>query len=69
LSSELKKNKKTKKWLTYLIKILKILAIPFLIIVSIYVGLWIGYVKLGNQPASDIFILDTWKHVFNYILN
>ncbi|WP_235857554.1 DNA-directed RNA polymerase subunit beta [Paenibacillus albiflavus] len=55
------------KWLRVTLRILRILFVPALFIVAIFVGLWVGYSKLGKQPSSEIFHLETWKHLFDLI--
>lgn len=64
-----RRNTKANKWLKPLLKVVKSLAVILLIIISIYVGLWIGYVKFGGQPASDIFNIETWKLLIQFIFN
>jgi hypothetical protein len=62
-----KSTKKRPKWVSILYMILKIIRIPFLCIVALVVGLWIGYVKVGGQSMSEMFHLQTWKHLFDLI--
>lgn len=45
----------------------KHLIVPLLCLLGLYVGLVIGYVKLGGQPASDIWKLATWKHLIDLV--
>lgn len=49
------------------VKTLKILRIPLLCILVLFIGLWIGYSVIGGQPASEIFRIGTWKHIFDLI--
>ncbi|AHD03956.1 hypothetical protein ERIC2_c00760 [Paenibacillus larvae subsp. larvae DSM 25430] len=49
------------------VKTLKILRIPLLCILVLFIGLWIGYSVIGKQPASEIFHIGTWKHIFDLI--
>ncbi|AQT86814.1 hypothetical protein B1222_12775 [Paenibacillus larvae subsp. pulvifaciens] len=49
------------------VKTLKILRIPLLCILVLFIGLWIGYSVIGKQPASEIFHVGTWKHIFDLI--
>jgi DNA-directed RNA polymerase subunit beta len=55
------------KWLRVTLRVMRILLVPVLLIIAIFAGLWIGYTKLGNQPSSEIFQIETWKHVFDLI--
>lgn len=41
--------------------------IPMLFLVCLYIGLYIGYVKLGKQPAGDIWNLETWRHMYDLV--
>jgi hypothetical protein len=54
-------------WLAILLAILKFLSILFLCVLVLVIGLWIGYVKLGGQPASEIFHISTWKHLYDLV--
>ena len=55
------------KWLRVTLRVMRILFVPTLLIVAILAGLWVGYTKLGKEPSSEIFQLETWKHVFDLI--
>jgi hypothetical protein len=54
-------------WLGVVLAILKFLRVPLLCVVALAVGLWIGYVKLGAQPASEMVHMSTWKHLLDLI--
>ncbi|WP_124728468.1 DNA-directed RNA polymerase subunit beta [Staphylospora marina] len=45
----------------------KILWLPALLLTSLVVGLMIGHSAIGNEPASDVFDLDMWEHVYRLI--
>jgi len=60
-----KRNRPT--WERVAIGIVKYASIPVIICAAIIVGLYIGYVKLGDQPSADIFRIETWKHIFDLI--
>jgi hypothetical protein len=62
-----KVKKQRPRWVSILLTLLTILRVPFLCVVALAVGLWIGYVKLGGQSMSDMFHLQTWKHLFDLI--
>jgi hypothetical protein len=66
-----KPNKKVKplkpRWLRIVLGTLKIISIPAICVLALIVGLWIGYAKLGHQPAADIFHLSTWKHLIDLV--
>lgn len=55
------------KWLRVTLRILKALVIPAIFVIVIIAGLWVGYTKLGKQPSSEIFHLETWKHLFDLV--
>jgi hypothetical protein len=57
------------KWLKITLKILTAIRVPFLCLVALAVGLWIGYVKVGGQPASEMFHLSTWKHLYDLVFS
>lgn len=41
--------------------------IPVLFLLCLYIGLYIGYVRLGDQPAHEILQWETWKHVYDLV--
>mgnify|MGYP001476263058 CR=1 FL=1 len=45
----------------------QILFIPFLMFFSLVIGLVIGYSVLGDKPASEVFDLNTYKHMYDLI--
>jgi len=48
-------------------RVLVYAGIPMLFLICLYIGLYIGYVKLGEQPASEIWQWSTWKHVYDLV--
>lgn len=62
-----KKKKSRPKWLKIILQILKIIRVPALSVLAVLIGLWIGYSKLGGQPASEIFHIQTWKHLYDLV--
>jgi hypothetical protein len=60
--------KKTKpKWAIIVLSILKFLRIPFLCMLALAVGLYVGYAKIGKQPASEMLHMNTWKHLYDLV--
>lgn len=60
--------KKTKpKWAIIVLTILKFLRVPFLCIVALAVGLYVGYAKIGKQPAAEMLHMNTWKHLYDLV--
>ncbi|MGC5324948.1 DNA-directed RNA polymerase subunit beta [Brevibacillus sp. SYSU BS000544] len=51
----------------WMITVAKLLLIPFLLFASLTVGLAIGYSVLGKQPVSEIFSVQTYKHMYDLI--
>lgn len=45
----------------------RLLLVPFLLFFSLVVGLIIGYAVLGNGPVSEVFDLNTYKHMYDLI--
>ncbi|GGD92487.1 DNA-directed RNA polymerase subunit beta [Paenibacillus nasutitermitis] len=41
--------------------------VPILCVLAILGGMYIGYVMLGHRPSSDVFMWDTWKHMYDLI--
>jgi hypothetical protein len=62
-----KKKPKKKLWVRIILRTLRLCLVPFLCLVALYVGLVIGYVRIGGQPYSDIFQLETWKHLYELV--
>ncbi|MEX2415920.1 MAG: DNA-directed RNA polymerase subunit beta [Paenibacillaceae bacterium] len=54
-------------WLRIILSILRFLLIPALCVVALFVGLTIGYATIGGGEASDVFQIDTWKHLYNLV--
>ncbi|AWB46261.1 DNA-directed RNA polymerase subunit beta [Paenibacillus sp. CAA11] len=46
---------------------LKVISVVLFLLLAGYAGMAIGYVVLGKQPWSDIFLWSTWRHVFDLI--
>lgn len=49
--------------------LLKIMIVPFLLFFSLVLGLIIGYSAIGKMPASDVFDLNTYKHMYDLIFS
>ncbi|WP_010278961.1 DNA-directed RNA polymerase subunit beta [Paenibacillus senegalensis] len=60
-----KKSKKKKRKPIW--RVLRFFLVPFLCLAALFGGLVIGYVYLGEQPLSDVWNIDTWKHVFDLV--
>jgi hypothetical protein len=62
-----KPRKLKKRWIRIVLAILRFLLVPVLCLCALFVGLAIGYVRLGGQPYSDIFSAETWKHLYELV--
>lgn len=49
--------------------LLKIMIVPLLLFFSLVIGLIIGYSVIGKMPASDVFDLNTYKHMYDLIFS
>ncbi len=68
VSKPSKKPRKRKKlWIRIILFTLRLLLVPFLCLCALYAGLVIGYVRIGDQPYSDIFDMATWKHLYELV--
>ncbi|MGO0063658.1 DNA-directed RNA polymerase subunit beta [Brevibacillus fluminis] len=47
----------------------KLLIVPFLLFFSLMIGLVIGYSVLGKLPASEVFQISTYKHMYDLIFS
>lgn len=63
-SPEDKQKRTGKPWVNVLARIL---FVPFLLFLSLVIGLMIGYSVIGNQPVSQVFDLNTYKHMYDLI--
>ncbi|MCL6457797.1 MAG: DNA-directed RNA polymerase subunit beta [Gorillibacterium sp.] len=43
------------------------LIVLFLCVVALVCGMALGYAYFGDQPLSDVWKRETWKHVFDLI--
>lgn len=61
------KASKRPPWLRITLRSLRILIVPIACVIALYIGLYVGYVTLGDQSADDIWKPETWKHVFDLV--
>lgn len=52
---------------TWLKTLLWIVSVPALLVVVLIGSLILGHTVIGGQPASDIFDLNMWQHLYNLI--
>lgn len=55
------------RWVKITRRVLVYAGIPLLFLVCLYIGLYIGYVKLGEQPAGEIWQWSTWRHMYDLV--
>ncbi len=55
-----------KGWLK---RIVKVMSVPFLLFFSLVVGLMIGYGVMGKQPLTEVFDVNTYKHMYDLIFS
>lgn len=41
--------------------------VPILFVIILIVGLYVGFVVIGNKPSSDVFQWATWKHMYDLV--
>ncbi|MEC0092558.1 hypothetical protein PMSD_08835 [Paenibacillus macquariensis subsp. defensor] len=41
--------------------------IPLFLLLALVGGMMVGYVVMGKRSMSEVFIWDTWKHVFDLV--
>ena len=47
----------------------KVLIIPVLCIAALVLGLAVGYAVLGGKPVSEVFDVNTWKHMYDLVFS
>ncbi|GIP35574.1 DNA-directed RNA polymerase subunit beta [Paenibacillus sp. J2TS4] len=48
-----------------LLRFLRILLVPILCVAALFAGLVIGYVYVGKEPLSEVWSIETWRHLFD----
>lgn len=70
MSENQQKTKQTRErpaWLKIVLGVIKYGWFPVACIAVLIGGLTVGYVVLGHQPASEVFQVQTWKHLFDLV--
>lgn len=67
MSDKKKAPKRTRRWLSWILSIFRFLLVPALCAAAIVVGLYVGYSVIGERESSDIWIIETWKHVYDLV--
>ncbi|TBL73079.1 DNA-directed RNA polymerase subunit beta [Paenibacillus thalictri] len=69
-ANKAKTNKKAKpraRWKKIVWFFVKLIRVPVLCAMALVAGLYIGYVYMGGQQISDVFELQTWKHMVDLV--
>lgn len=56
-----------KGWSRYGWPVVRHLIVPVVCVLVLFAGMAVGYVVLGDKPYSDIWQVDTWRHMFDLI--
>ncbi|GIP40964.1 hypothetical protein J31TS4_42440 [Paenibacillus sp. J31TS4] len=56
-----------KKWAKRTWAIIRPLLVPLACLLALWVGMVAGYVYVGKQPMSEVWNLQTWKHLFDLV--
>jgi len=67
MSEKKKSPKRAKRRISWVRTLLRFLLVPVLCIVAVMVGLFIGYVVIGGRDSSEIWLIETWKHVYDLV--
>lgn len=41
--------------------------VPIIMVIMLIVGLYVGYVVVGKQPAGEVFLWSTWQHLYDLV--
>jgi len=55
------------KGLRIALRICRALLFPALLLIGLYVGLRIGYVRFGGGDPADVLQWETWKHMLDLV--
>jgi hypothetical protein len=55
------------RWARVTLWLLRKSIVPIIMIVMLIVGLYGGYVFLGDGPKGDVFKWETWRHLYDLI--
>lgn len=56
-------------WKRYLWPVVRHLIVPAVCILALMFGLAAGYTVLGDRPLSEVWKLETWKHMFDLVFS
>lgn len=56
-------------WLRRFWAVFRHFLVPLLCVLGLFAGMIIGYVVIGDQPFSEAWKIETWKHVFDLVFS
>jgi len=54
-------------WIRIPLILLRTLLVPFLCVTALIVGVVFGYVYMGGRDSSDVWNMETWRHLFELV--
>lgn len=66
-TQEAKQKERVRSGKSWPIVLAKIVMVPILLFFSLVIGLMIGYGVVGHKPASEVFDLGTFKHMYELL--
>lgn len=61
------KRKPLPKGVRIALRICRALIFPLLLLIGLYAGLQIGYVRFGGGDPDDVMRWETWKHMLDLV--
>ncbi|WP_173275169.1 DNA-directed RNA polymerase subunit beta [Paenibacillus sp. NEAU-GSW1] len=43
--------------------------VPFIMLIMLVAGLYVGYTVLGKQPGDEVFKWSTWQHMYDLVFS
>lgn len=66
-TQEVKPKERVRSGKSWPIVAAKIVLVPILLFFSLIIGLMIGYGVVGHKPATEVFDLGTYKHMWDLL--
>lgn len=54
-------------WSRYGWPVARHLIVPAICVLALLIGMAAGYTVLGGRPLSDVWDIETWKHMFDLV--
>lgn len=55
------------KWARVILWVLRKSIVPIVMVVMLIVGLYVGFVYLGDGPKGEVFDWATWRHLYDLV--